>query len=53
MFVSIAIDWRKKMMDNRMFKKKTILEFILLLSYRKINYGSSGVKRVGMVSIQF
>jgi len=32
MFVSIAIDWRKKMMDNRMFKKKTIREFILLLS---------------------
>ena len=53
MFVSIAIDWRKNIIEIIRLMDTFIRWFILLLSYRKINYGSSGVKRVGMVSIQF
>jgi len=47
-----AIDWRKKIIEIMRLMDTFIRWFILLLSYRKINYGSSGVKKVGIVSIR-
>ncbi len=53
LFEKRAIDWRKKIIEIMRLMDTFIRWFILLLSYRKINDGSSGVKRVGIVSVRF